>query len=107
MVRTLPIGRFILALGLVVTAVPSAFAQPGSDLPAYLLARAAYEAETSAAAPIGDLDAMDAMGAGARLAGDDVVLANQPQAAGPGKADFRVDVVARPRSGRCCSRYST
>jgi len=95
MVRTLPIVRLILALGLVFTAVPSVFAQSGIGVPAYLLARAAYEAGTSAAVTIGDLDAMDVMGADTPAIADGIVLANQPQAAGPGKAGFRVDVVGK------------
>ncbi|MDP1571858.1 MAG: DUF5658 family protein [Vicinamibacterales bacterium] len=92
MVRTLPIVRLVLAAALVLTAAPSAFAQPGNDVPAYLLARAAYEARTPAADPMMDLDAPDTTDAGARVAGDRVVWANRTQAAVPVKADFHVNV---------------
>jgi len=93
MVRTLHIIRFALAAGLVFTAVPSAFAQADNDVPVYLLARAAYEARTPAAVAMASVDAPDTRDAGARVAGDRITLANQAQAAVPGRADFRVDVV--------------
>lgn len=92
MVRTLPIVRLVLAAALVLTAVPSAFAQVRSDVPAYLLARAAYEAGTSAAATTRDFDAPDTMDAGANLAGDGDVLGAQRPIAIAGTPDFRVDM---------------